>query len=344
MKKVKQTMLLCLSITVLAISITVLYFPTWTSSIEGSNSIHILEQVNINGTDHEIMIRGQDLNNPVILYIHGGPGASEIPYAKEVQDLLETRFTIVNYDQRASGKSYHFFEDYSNLSANLLVQDALAITDYITTRLGKEKVILMGHSYGTYIGTLAAQQAPDKYEAYIGVGQMADIQQSETDGWNHVMEQARLAGHDEDVHQLQQMYEAITQGKAFVPRDIVKRYGGASRLIDSPEATFFGMTFSSEYTMLDAIRYNRGITFSQEVLIGEAMNHPLPSKITKLDLPFYFIMGDYDYMTSSHAAQLFFDNIEAEHKEFISYNQSAHYPHYEEKQKFFKWMVDTFNH
>ena len=102
MKKVKQTMVLCLIITVSALSISVLYFPTWTASIEGSNSIHVLEQVNINGTDHEIMIRGQDLNNPVILYIHGGPGASEIPYAKEVQDLLETKFTMVNYDQRAS--------------------------------------------------------------------------------------------------------------------------------------------------------------------------------------------------------------------------------------------------
>ncbi|CAI6077439.1 hypothetical protein PAECIP112173_02482 [Paenibacillus sp. JJ-100] len=288
------------------------------------------------------MIRGEDLANPVILYVHGGPGVSELPYAKKYQNLLESQFTVVNYDQRASGKSYHFFEDYSNLSADLLVEDALAVTDYITKRLGKNKVILIGHSYGTYIGTLAAHRAPEKYEAYIGIGQMADTQQSETDGWNYVMEQAQLTGNHEDIKQLEQIYEPIKQGQAFTPRDIAERYGGASRLMDSPDNSFLGMTFSNEYNMLDAIRFYKGIMYSQEILISDAMSRPLPSLITKLDLPFYFVMGDYDFMTSSHAAKVFFDQIEGNQKEFITYEDSAHYPHYEEQQRFFDWMVDTF--
>lgn len=312
------------------------------AKIKGSNSIHVLEQVVINGTSHEVMIRGEDLANPVILYVHGGPGVSELPYAKKYQNLLESQFTVVNYDQRASGKSYHFFEDYSNLSADLLVEDALAVTDYITKRLGKNKVILIGHSYGTYIGTLAAHRAPEKYEAYIGIGQMADTQQSETDGWNYVMEQAQLTGNHEDIKQLEQIYEPIKQGQAFTPRDIAERYGGASRLMDSPDNSFLGMTFSNEYNMLDAIRFYKGIMYSQEILISDAMSRPLPSLITKLDLPFYFVMGDYDFMTSSHAAKVFFDQIEGNQKEFITYEDSAHYPHYEEQQRFFDWMVDTF--
>ncbi|MBR2564253.1 MAG: alpha/beta hydrolase [Paenibacillus sp.] len=341
MNKIKKTGL-WLGVATLTLSLALLFFPTWTPKIKGSNSIHVLEQVIINGTSHEIMIRGEDLANPVILYVHGGPGVSELPYAKKYQNLLESQFTVVNYDQRASGKSYHFFEDYSNLSADLLVEDALAVTDYITKRLGKNKVILIGHSYGTYIGTLAAHRAPEKYEAYIGIGQMADTQQSETDGWNYVMEQARLADNHEDINQLEQVYERIKQGQAFTPRDIVERYGGASRLMDSPDNSFLGMTFSNEYNMLDAIRFYKGIMYSQEILISEAMVRPLPSLITKLDLPFYFVMGDYDFMTSSHAAKVFFDQIEGNQKEFITYKDSAHYPHYEEKQRFFDWMVDTF--
>ena len=341
MNKIKKTGL-WLGVATLTLSLALLFFPTWTPKIKGSNSIHVLEQVIINGTSHEIMIRGEDLANPVILYVHGGPGVSELPYAKKYQNLLESQFTVVNYDQRASGKSYHFFEDYSNLSADLLVEDALAVTNYITKRLGKNKVILIGHSYGTYIGTLAAHRAPEKYEAYIGIGQMADTQQSETDGWNYVMEQARLADNHEDINQLEQVYERIKQGQAFTPRDIVERYGGASRLMDSPDNSFLGMTFSNEYNMLDAIRFYKGIMYSQEILISEAMVRPLPSLITKLDLPFYFVMGDYDFMTSSHAAKVFFDQIEGNQKEFITYKDSAHYPHYEEKQRFFDWMVDTF--
>ena len=80
-----------------------LVFPTWTSQINRENSISTLEQVEINGSGHEIMIRGKDKNNPVIIFVHGGPGTSEIPYAQKYQKLLEEKFTVVNYDQRGSG-------------------------------------------------------------------------------------------------------------------------------------------------------------------------------------------------------------------------------------------------
>ena len=90
-------------------------FPTWTPHIKGENSISTLEQVDVNGSGHEIMIRGHNKDNPVIIFVHGGPGSSVIPYADQYQSSLEKDFTIVNYDQRATGKSYHFFDDYSNI-------------------------------------------------------------------------------------------------------------------------------------------------------------------------------------------------------------------------------------
>lgn len=164
--------------------------PTWTSNIKGDNSISVLEQVEINGTKQQIMIRGHDQNNPVIIYVHGGPSVSEIPYAK-YEDLLEKDFTVVNYDQRGSGKSYHFNEDYSNLTADVLVDDLLELTDYISKRFGKEKVILIGHSYGTYLGTTAAYKAPEKYEAYIGIGQVSNMQESEIDNLNYTISEAK---------------------------------------------------------------------------------------------------------------------------------------------------------
>ncbi len=76
--------------------------------------------------------------NPIVIFVHGGPGCSEIPYVREYQDLLEKNFTIVHYDQRGSGKSYHFFEDYSNLSTGLLVDDLLALTDYVADKFGQD--------------------------------------------------------------------------------------------------------------------------------------------------------------------------------------------------------------
>lgn len=327
---------------ILIVLIIALFSPTWTSSIKGENSISALEQVEINGTNHEMMIRGTDKENPVIIFVHGGPGCSEIPYAEQYQDLLETNFTVVNYDQRASGKSYHFFEDYSNLSSDLLVEDLLAMTDYISERLGKEKVILIGHSYGTYIGMQAANKAPEKYEAYIGIGQMGDTRESEIDSLNYVITQAENAGNTDDVLELQKVTESIHNGDTFTPRNYVMKYGGSSRLIENPDGDNVSMLFSSEYNLLDVIRYNYGLSFSQNTLLTDILNNPLPDLATKLDVPTYFIMGKYDYMTSANVAKKYFDKIDADQKEFITYEQSAHYPQFEEKEKFNEWISDTF--
>lgn len=327
---------------IILLLIIVLFRPTWTQHIKGINSINALEQVDINGNGHEIMIRGNDKDNPVILFVHGGPGTSEIPYADKYQDLLETKFTVVHYDQRASGKSFHFFEDYSNLSPDLLIEDLLAMTDYITEHLGKEKVILIGHSYGTYIGMQAAYKAPEKYEAYVGIGQMSDTIESEIDNLNYVIDQAQSAGNTDDVLYLQGLTDKIKKGDMFTPRNYVIKYGGATRLIDNPDGNNIGMLLSSEYNLLDVIRYNYGLTYSQNILLKNITENSLPSIVTKLELPFYFIMGKYDYMTSSNAAIKYFDMIEADKKEFISFDQSAHYPQFEEKEKFYEWMCDTF--
>ncbi|WP_152393025.1 alpha/beta hydrolase [Paenibacillus guangzhouensis] len=326
---------------IIIILVIALFRPTWTSNIKGDNSISVLEQVEINGTKQQIMIRGRDLNNPVIISVHGGPACSEIPYAAKYEDLLEKDFTIVNYDQRGSGKSYHFNEDYSNLTADVLVDDLLELTDYISKRLGKEKVILLSHSYGTYLGTMAAYKAPEKYETYIGIGQLGNMQESEIDNWNYTISEAKKAGNTEDVKYLEGIAENIYKGEAVAPRDYVGKYGGATRLINMPDGNILGILLSREYNLLDLIRYTSGFK-TQAPLVKEVLDKPLSKIVTKLDLPFYFVMGKYDAMTSSNAAKNYFDRIEADHKEFISFEESAHYPQFEEKEKFYKWMCDTF--
>ena len=341
MKKIKKLITFIGVITTLTL-IVALVFPTWTSQIKGKNSISTLEQIEINGSSHEIMIRGKDKNNPVIIFVHGGPGSSEIPYAQKYQKLLEEKFTVVNYDQRGSGKSYHFFEDYSNLTSDLLVEDVLAMTEYISKRMGKEKVILIGHSYGTYIGMQAANKAPEKYEAYVGIGQMSDTVESEMDSLNYVIEQAQNAGNTDEVSYLNGLTEKIKNGDTYTPRNYVAKYGGTSRLIENPDGDNIGMLLSNEYNLFDVIRYNVGLSHSQTVLLEKDLKNPLPTKVKKLKLPFYFLMGKYDYNTSFHAAKTYFDTIEAEKKEFITFEKSAHYPQSEEKEKFYEWMSDTF--
>lgn len=330
-------------IILVALVIAGLAFPTWTPGISGNNSISTLEQIEINGTGHEVMIRGADKRNPIVIFVHGGPGCSEIPYVRKYQDLLEQNFTIVHYDQRGSGKSYHFFEDYSALSSDLLVDDLLALTDYVTGKFGQEKVLLIGHSFGTYIGLKAANKAPDKFFAYIGIGQVGESLQSEQDSLEYSLKQAKLANNSRDVERLESLRASIEKGEIVTPRDILRKYGGAARLIDDNMDYYKGFLMSPEYNLLDVIRFLRGVSVSQEILLAEETEHPITDLIDRLEIPCYFVMGKYDYMTSVRAAQQFYDQLEAPVKDFVLFDKSAHYPQFEEKELFAEWLNQTWN-
>ncbi|WP_343216329.1 alpha/beta hydrolase [Clostridium simiarum] len=338
MKIIKSGKKKFLIISIILIMLTALFFPTWTPKIKGDNSISLLKQVKINGSNHQVMIRGKDKKNQILLFVHGGPGCSEIPYVTKYQDLLEEDFTIVHYDQRASGKSYHFFENYSNLSSELLVTDLLAMTKYVSDLLGKDKVILIGHSFGTYIGLQAVSKVPEMYSAYIGIGQVSDSIDSELDSLNYCISKAEKARNTYDAKKLEKLREDIEKREVLTPRKYIRKYGGAFRLINDNDDYVKGFLFGSEYNLLDVIRYSLGVNYSQKTLLKEQFEKPLPGIVKSIKIPCYFIMGEYDYMTSTKAAKSYFNNLDADKKEFIIYENSAHYPQFEEKEKFAKWM------
>ncbi|RKN84025.1 alpha/beta fold hydrolase [Paenibacillus ginsengarvi] len=318
-----------------------LLFPTWTPRIAGANSISMMKQVDIGGTGHEIMIRGADRRNPIVIFVHGGPGCSEIPYVRKYQQRLERQFTVVHYDQRGSGKSYHFGEDYSNLSSDLLVDDLLELTDYVAKELGQRKVLLIGHSFGTYIGLKAAAKAPGRYAAYIGIGQVADQAASELDSLDYSIEQAKRAGSLQEAERLELLRDPIRWGEAFTPRDVIRKYGGAARLIDDNMDYYNGFLFGTEYNLLDVIRYVKGVKLSQSVLLKEESKAPMPTVVSRIDIPLYFVMGQYDYMTSTRAAKRYFDDLQAPDKQFVVFERSAHYPQFEENERFALWLKET---
>ncbi|RIX53968.1 alpha/beta hydrolase [Paenibacillus nanensis] len=319
-----------------------LLFPTWTPGIQGERAISTLGQVDINGAGHEVMIRGADRNNPILIFVHGGPGCSEIPYVRKYQDSLEQDFTIVHYDQRGSGKSYHFFEDYSTITSDLLVKDLLALTDYVTELLEQDQVILAGHSYGTYIGMQAAAEAPEKFKAYIGIGQVADHDASELDSFAFVLKKAAAAKDKEDVSRLEKLRPLIESGEERTPRGLIRKYGGAARLIDDNGDYIEGFIKNREYNLLDIIRYSRGIAATQERLLREEKDKPITELVRSLSIPCYFVMGTYDYMTSAKAAKSYFDVLEAPVKSYVEFEHSAHYPQFEEEERFADWMRGVF--
>ena len=317
--------------------------PTWTPSIKEDNSISELRKVNVGNTELEVMIRGNDRDNPVLIFVHGGPCCSEIPYVRKYQEKLEKDFTIVHYDQRGSGKSYTFGEDYSEVTVATHVSDLVELTKYIETYLEKDQVILLGHSFGTYIGTIAVSQNPELYQAYVGIGQMADPIEGELNNLYRCIEATEKAGNKKDIKYLKSLGPSIAKGEIITPRSYVRKYGFAARKIDDNGDYLLGFLFGKEYNLLDAIRFYTASIKYQDNLIVEATQNPITQMVTEIDVPVYFAMGKYDGMTSPESAQNYLDNITGKgEKEFLLFEESAHYPQFEEEQKFYQWMKGTF--
>jgi len=333
----------CIGIIFLVLIIIGLVRPTWTPAIEGDRSISELRGVDINGTELEVLIRGKDRNNPVLFFVHGGPCCSEIPYVRKYQEDLENRFTIVHYDQRGSGKSFSFGADSSEITIATHVKDLIALTEYIEEYLAKEQVILAGHSFGTYIATVAVSQRPELYQAYIGIGQMSDPIQGELNNLEKCIEAAEQSGDEKDVAYLKSLEEAITKGDIITPRNYVRKYDFAARKIDDNFDYFLGFLFGTEYNMADVIRFYSGSIKYQDKLIEESVNNPLTQVVTRIEVPTYFVMGKYDGMTSPKEAEAYLNSLSGEgEKLFVLFEESAHYPQFEETQKFYQWLKETF--
>lgn len=291
MKKKICRFLKFLSIILLLYIVVNLIRPTWTPAIKGDNSISELRKVNIGDTELEIMIRGNDRDNPVLIFVHGGPCCSEIPYVRKYQDELEKDFTIVHYDQRGSGKSYVFGEDYSEITVATHVSDLVELTKYIESYLEKEQVILLGHSFGTYIATMAAAQQPELYQAYVGIGQMSNPIEGELNNLYRCIEAAEEAGNEEDTNYLKMLEQSVLEGEIITPRNYVRKYRFAARKINDNGDYLLGFLFGTEYNWLDAIRFYTASIKYQDNLIVESMNNPITQIVTEINVPVYFAMG-----------------------------------------------------
>jgi pimeloyl-ACP methyl ester carboxylesterase len=142
-----------------------------TPPIHGPHSIASLECVRIGGVDQYVLIRGSDSSLPILLFLHGGPGMPAMYLAHAFQRELEKEFVVVQWDRRGAGKSYR--EDISNtLTTEQLVADTIELTNMLHARFHRDKVYLVGHSWGTYLGMLVIARHPELYRAYVGIGQL----------------------------------------------------------------------------------------------------------------------------------------------------------------------------
>ncbi len=216
-RTMRKTMLILLStlvvLTILLVSaVTVCRLNnTHNAKIATENAIQESTYIEIGGIEQYLQIRGEDSGNPVILWLHGGPGFPLTYLNYRYQPGLEKEYTIACWEQRGCGRTYYRSGSNEQLNIELLLADMDEIVDYLRERFGQEKIIIMGQSWGTALGVDYINRYPQKVAAYIGVGQVTNFAQGKIYAAECAMEKATEKGNTKDVKLLESGIEQIKQ-------------------------------------------------------------------------------------------------------------------------------------
>jgi pimeloyl-ACP methyl ester carboxylesterase len=294
-------------------------------------------RVDINGVEQGMFIQGRNTGNPVLLYLHGG--LPDHFLNDRYPTGLEEMFTIVWWEQRGSGLSYHPNMAPESLNPEQLVSDTLALTDHLRARFGQDKIYLMGRSGGTFFGIQAAARAPERFHAYIAVAQISNQLESERLAHRYMLQRYKAEG---NLKMAQRLEAGPVGATAPLPdaylkvRDVAMHELGVGTTHDM-KSVFTGMFLASllhrEYTLGEKISLWRGKAFSGSRLWNTQLSTDLTQKVTRLDIPVYFLHGVYDYTVSYPLAKSYFNLLEAPVKGFYTFKQSAHTPFFEEPEK-----------
>ncbi len=285
------------------------------------NSIATLEKVNLNGSEQWITIRGQDMNNPILLNLGmGGPGGGGFA-TRSLFEPLEKDFVVVSWDEPGTGKSYNAVP-FSTLNKKRFVEDAHALTLYLRERFNQEKIYVYGVSWTSILGVWLVQEYPELYYAYIGNGQMVNVIRDDVMGYELALNYSVERGDVKMVETLQRNGPPPYTGEDMLDKyvtylDVLNDY------MHSPHYTVIVPIVpfvAPEYGLVDKINHTRGLIQSFEVVYPQLQDVDFTTQAAKLDVPVYIFVGRDDVNAMSSLVEEYFNILEAPHKELIWLN------------------------
>ncbi len=304
--------------------------------INPATGIEVQEKITLGGMEQWISIRGQNRNNPILLFLHGGPGVSLMPFQPVWADL-EKRYTVVHWDQRGCGKSWSLNIDPQTMTIDQFIADAVELIETLKVRLNQERVYLVGHSFGSILGLSIAMRHPQLLHAYVGVGQAIKLPESEHISYEFVRAQAEKRGDLKTLATLQDIgHPPYKNYKGMLKeRQLVNKFGGQIYCNMDNFKIAHQAFISPEYSVWDHSLFMKGIDFSSKCLWDEIYRVDFTTRSIDVNVPVFFIEGRHDYTVPSEVLVDYFPFINATRgKDIIWFDESAHFPMLEEPDKF----------
>jgi len=297
--------------------------------------------IKLGGEEQYVEITAISDKDPVILFIHGGPGWPQTPHLRYFNADLTRSAILVSWEQSGCGKSYMHNPEPVNLSKEQIINDAHELTLILKKRFKKEKIYLAGFSWGSVIGLELAKKYPEDYAAYFAISQVIDIQRSIDLSREWIREQAELKKDQKMlklVLQLEKKDTTLCKNTLecfFKKYEMLTEYGGAIYKKESESQIKIAETKFEDYKNYDWIK---GFMYSCSRLGNEVFKTNL-TNITELNVPVYFIIGRHDWSLPSIVTEEFAATLKAPKKEIIWFEESGHEPLEEEADKFNKEIL-----
>lgn len=297
--------------------------------------IDVIENIEIGGVNQWVSLRSEDTTKPLILFLHGGPGTAQIAFSRKTQCALEKDFIVVNWDQRGAGKSYSSKLKVEDMQIERFVLDAVEVVEYLLKRFNQEKLFLVGHSWGSIIGAYLAAKRPDLLWAYVGIGQVTDMERGELLSYQFTLEEAKRIENQKAIRELEHIgeppYANLKAGG--IQRKWLGKFGG-----QTVNGTTIGMVIKNitarDLGVMGLVKFIQGSMFSLKHLEEQLNKANLFHDVTEIKVPVFFCCGRRDYNVPFELAVEYLEKLKAPHKEVIWFEHSAHSPNFEEPAVF----------
>jgi pimeloyl-ACP methyl ester carboxylesterase len=302
--------------------------------------IDLKRKITLGSVDQWISLRSEDVTNPMILFLHGGPGTAQISFARKPQRGLEKHFLVVNWDQRGAGRSYSRSLARHDMTIERFVLDAEELVEALLREFRQTQVFLVGHSWGSIIGAKLAAKRPDLVAAYVGIGQVVDMKRGEEISYQFTLTEAERLGNAKALRELQRIghppYRNLRD--AGVQRKWLARLHGATAK-GSPIGTLLRNLSLRDTRPSDIVRFIWGAMFSLSCLEEQQNEVNLQTEVPELEVPVCFCAGRRDYNVPFELVVEYLQSLRAPRKEIVWFERSGHLPNFEEAEKFCGWCV-----